>query len=100
MGPDQTTLISGEKGQVFTPTASICTTAFMNCKPQEAPEAVFLSSFFFVGFFLSFQFLFPAIVQVETQIVCFACLSVSDCRPVGKENETKEQIQALSQTPI
>lgn len=73
----------------------------MNCKPQEAPEAVFLSSFFFcVFFFLSFQFLFPAIVQVETQIVCFACLSVSDCRPVGKENETKEQIQALSQTPI
>lgn len=46
--PDQVTLISGGKGQFCIPTVNVCTTTLMNCKTQEAPEAVFLSRFFFL----------------------------------------------------
>lgn len=46
--PDQITLISGGKQQFCIPTVNVCTTTLMNCKSQEAPEAVFLSRFFFI----------------------------------------------------
>lgn len=91
--PDQTTLISGGKGQIFTPVASTVAQPSWTLKLKRQQKHFFC---------LKkknktqknnqtkknpFQFLFPPIVQVETQIVCFAsCLSVSDCRPVGKEN--------------
>lgn len=54
MVPDQTSLISGGKGQFFPPAASVCTTALLNCKTQEAPEAAFLSRFFFFNPFSSY----------------------------------------------
>lgn len=55
--PDQVTLISGGKGQFCIPTVNVCTTTLMNCKTQEAPEAVFLSRFFFFFYPFSSYFL-------------------------------------------
>lgn len=75
MVPDQTTLISGGKGQFSTSTASVCTTTLANCKTQRHQKQFFCPVFFF--FFYPFSSYFLPLYKWKRRL--FALLNACLC---------------------